>query len=210
MRRIVLALVVLMLAACDEAAAPARQAAYAFDLYETGLVFRWEHDRLPVRYWVAPDAGLVADFAEEGLGVWGRQFLYGEYRGTIVSDPADADVLVYVMPATPPSGTPNNAPPAIGACDGVTSFDLTDDAVSGPFEITVGWDVRYSDQDVVNCLERVTVHEIGHTIGLFGHSGNELDLMHPNPRVRTPSPEDRVTAEVLYHTAPTVRPPGTQ
>jgi hypothetical protein len=32
--------------------------------------------------------------------------------------------------------------------------------------------------------------------------------MHPNPRVRAPSPEDRTTAEILYHTAPTITPPA--
>jgi len=71
----------------------------------------------------------------------------------------------------------------------------------------VTWDARYPDADVVNCLERVTIHELGHTLGLFAHSTSELDLMHPNPRVRVPSPADRATAEILYHTAPTIGPP---
>jgi len=206
---LVLALALLGAAACDEAAAPSRETTYAFDLFETGLVFHWSPDRLPIRYWVARDAGVVAEFVAEGLRVWEHQFLYGEFRGVVVGDSTQADVLVWVTPTTPPAGTVNDAPPEIGACDGVTGFDLSDtDALTGPFEVRVGWDARYADTDVVNCLERVTIHEIGHTIGLFAHSGNELDLMHPNPRVRAPSPDDRATAEVLYHTAPTIAPPG--
>lgn len=208
MTKITLVLMALTLAACEEAVAPVRQAAYEFQHNQTGLVFRWAPERLPVRYWVAPNAGIVAEFAQEGLGVWGHQFLYGEYRGIIVSDSTDADVLVRVAPGTPPAGTVNDDPPVIGACDGVTGFDLFDNTLTGPLRITVGWDVRYADQDVVNCLERVTVHEIGHTIGLFGHSTSEFDLMHPNPRVRAPSTEDRVTAEVLYGTPPTMYPAG--
>lgn len=206
---VVLAVALLAAVACDEAAAPARDAAYPFDLFETGLVFRWSPDRLPIRYWVSGDAGVVGDFVEEGLRVWEHQFLYGEFRAVVVDDSTQADVLVWVTPATPPAGTPNDDPPEIGACDGVTGFDLSDaDALTGPFEVRVGWDARYDASDVVNCLERVTIHEIGHTIGLFAHSANELDLMHPNPRVRAPSPDDRATAEVLYHTAPTITPPG--
>lgn len=201
-------LVVLAAGACDDAAAPGRQAGYDFDLLETGLVFRWNADRLPVRYWVAGDAGVVADFVREGLRVWERQFLYGEFRGIVITDSARADVIVRVTPGTPPGGTPTADPPVIGACDGVTSFDLDDrDALLGPFEVRVAWDDRYADSDVVSCLERVTIHEIGHTLGLFAHSSSELDLMHPNPRVRAPSPGDRATAEVLYHTAPTIQAP---
>lgn len=206
---VVFAVALLGAAACDEAAAPAREATYPFDLFESGLVFHWSPDRLPIRYWVAGDAGAVGEFVEAGLRVWEEQFLYGEFRGVVVDDSTQADVLVWVTPATPPAGTPNDDPPELGACDGATAFELNEaDALTGPFEVRVAWDARYSDGAVVNCLERVTIHEIGHTIGLFGHSTNELDLMHPIPRVRAPSPYDRTTAEVLYHTAPTITPPG--
>ena len=207
--RLTLAMALVGAAACEDAAAPTRQATYPFDLFQTGLVFRWTPDHLPIRYWVAGDAGIVEGFVQEGLRGWERQFLYGEFRGVVVTDSTEADVLVRVTPAGPPAGTPNNNPPEIGACDGVTGFDLSDtDALLGPFEVRVGWDARYADSDVVNCLERVTIHEIGHTIGLFAHSSNELDLMYPNPRVRAPSADDRGTAEVLYHTAPNISPPA--
>lgn len=206
---VILAGVLVCTAACDEAAAPGRQAGYDFDLLGTGLVFHWSSDRLPVRYWVAGDAGVVADFVQAGLQLWERQFLYGEFRGVVVADSALADVRVRVTPGTPPAGTSSADAPVIGACDGVTSFDLDDaDALQGPFEVRVGWDARYSDGDIVNCLERVTIHEVGHTLGLFAHSSSEMDLMNPTPRVRAPSPDDRATAEILYHTAPTIIAPS--
>jgi predicted Zn-dependent protease len=205
--RAVPAVAALLLAACETAVAPERTAAYDFDLFGTGEVFHWSSDRLPVRYWVAPDAGVVRGFVADGIGRWSNQFLYGEFRGILVDDSTRADVLVRVGPATPPDGRPNDDPPAVGACEGVTSNEVDAGQLTGPFRMQITWDVRYADADVVNCLERVTVHEVGHTIGIFGHSQNEFDLMHPTPRVPTPSTRDRSTAEVLYHTSPSITPP---
>jgi hypothetical protein len=199
------------LAACEGAVAPQRQAAYDFDLSGTGIVFHWTPERLPVRYWVAPDAGVVRDFTGAGIRRWTDQFLYGEFRGVLVEDSARADVLIRVTPASPPAGPPTDDPPVVGACAGVTSNDTNAPAhpltLIGPFRVVVSWDAGYPDADVVNCLERVTAHEIGHTIGLFGHSPNEFDLMNGAPVVASPSLADRATVEVLYRTAASLLPP---
>jgi hypothetical protein len=197
-------------AACETAAAPQRQLAYPLEDPQSGLTFHWTADRLPVRYWVAGGAGQVQGFVRDGLLAWAATFLHGEFRGVVVADSAAADVFVFVEPGLPPPGGTTDDPPVLGACEGVTSYDLEldEDRLVGPFRVTVAWDTRYADVDIVNCLERVTIHEVGHTIGLFGHSANELDLMHGNPRVRTPSPADQATAEVLYHTRPNIVPPA--
>ena len=55
---------------------------------------------------------------------------------------------------------------------------------------------------------RVVVHELGHSLGLLAHSPNTQDVMTSNPLVQQLSERDRETAEVLYHTAPTIRAPG--
>jgi predicted Zn-dependent protease len=47
-------------------------------------------------------------------------------------------------------------------------------------------------------------HEIGHTLGLLQHSTEPTDLMAAQPTARAPSTRDRMTAEVLYHTVPTI------
>ena len=89
-----------------------------------------------------------------------------------------------------------------------STYDLepNNDRLAGPFHVTVDWDVRFADVDVVNCLERLTIHELGHTLGIFSHSSNELDLMFPAPQVRLPSDGDRQTVEILYHTPRTIGP----
>jgi predicted Zn-dependent protease len=70
----------------------------------------------------------------------------------------------------------------------------------------VRWFAGFTPTDIANCLARVTAHEIGHSIGLFQHSNNPGDLMFGVPAVRAPSPRDRSTAQVLYHTKATLVP----
>ena len=64
----------------------------------------------------------------------------------------------------------------------------------------------FTPEQVAACVVRVTVHELGHAIGILRHSSNPADLMYPSPAVAAPSDGDRRTVEVLYHTAPTIRP----
>ena len=53
-----------------------------------------------------------------------------------------------------------------------------------------------------------TTHELGHAIGIFAHSPVTTDIMYSDPAVSSLSSRDRATAEVAYHTEPTltVRP----
>jgi len=53
----------------------------------------------------------------------------------------------------------------------------------------------------------MTIHEMGHSLGLVRHSPSTLDIMNGIPTVSWPSDEDRRTIEVLYHTKATVVPP---
>lgn len=202
----------LLLAACDALTPPVRDAGYGFALAETGEVFRWPATRLPVRYWVAPGAGAVADHVAEGIAAWRDQLLYREFDGVLVTDSAMADVVVQVVPADPPAAplTPDDPEPS--ACSGVTSFvrvepDTGLPFLDGQFRVTVTWRAGFADAAIANCLHRVVKHEVGHTVGLFQHSDAPGDLMWGTPTVADPTTRDRRTVERLYHTPASLAPP---
>jgi hypothetical protein len=185
--------------------APDRVAPYDFRIQPGNKVFSWPLDRLPVQYF-AQRIGALPDYVTSGITLWESQFLYGEFEGHVTSDSAHADVLVLLEGGNPPAAATTTAPP-VNACDGSTSNAQADAThLAGPIVIRIHWLPGYQPADVANCLARVTAHEIGHSLGLFQHSTDPLDLMFSVPAVTEPSARDRATVEVLYHTTPTLAP----
>jgi predicted Zn-dependent protease len=203
-RRAALAPLITALAACADITPPRRTAAYPFDL--AGDVFHWPQDRVPVRHYADPRGAMPA-LVTAALRVWEARFLYGEFRAVLVSDSLAADVIVAWADSVPPNVPPDTAG-AVGACGGVTFFTVdSTDTMEGPIHVEVRVNPGFTLAQVAACLPRVTRHELGHALGILPHSPDSADLMHGTPSVDLPSARDRVTAEVLYHTAPTIRPP---
>jgi predicted Zn-dependent protease len=93
------------------------------------------------------------------------------------------------------------------ACSGLTQIvvDSASNAVERPVRVTVNeLSGTATAEQLVACYARVLTHEIGHTLGLLQHSTEPTDLMAAQPTARAPSTRDRMTAEVLYHTVPTI------
>lgn len=202
-----LAVAALLVAACGEPTVPARTSTYGFDF--AGDVFHWPGSRLPVRYY-ADTRSSMRSLVESAIGSWESQLLYGEFAGELVSDSTAADVIVRWSDSVPPDVPPDPGAPVF-ACDGVTTFQLDSagTAVAEPIRtlIRITTAQAYTPAQVSACLRRVTIHELGHTLGLLQESANPLDVMYGAVEVAAPSGRDRQTVEVLYHTPPTIAPP---
>ena len=209
------ALLAMVVAACDDPTIPDRAGVYAFadtviiSTDTTVTLFRWPANRLPVRFWADP-RGNMRFLVERSIAVWQDQFLYGELRGTVVSDSASADVIVQWSDSVPPDVPPDTTPVA-NSCAGVTTFtfDSTGFALAGPVRVslTVLTGSPVPAEQVQACMRRVAIHELGHSLGLLRHSSFDEDIMFGSPIVNYPSRFDRRSVEVLYHSQPTVQPP---
>ncbi len=206
----------LALAACTDPAIPDRAGSYSFaDTAIIGVdtavyLFHWPATRLPIRFWADP-RGNMRFLVERAVAVWQDQFLYGELRGVVVSDSGSADVLVRWRDSVP-ADVPPDPTPAPNACGGVTTFDYdsTGLAVSGPVHVSLTvltGGSPASPAQVQACVRRIAIHELGHSLGLLRHSLFDEDIMYGSPIVDYPSRFDRRSAEVLYHSTPTIDPP---
>ncbi len=200
----------LLLGACDSPNAPDRSSFYDFRLSPSDPVFHWPATALPVRFY-ADQVGALPEYVALGVRMWERQFLYGEFRGELVSDSADADVILSLQGSAPPDGPLTDDPP-VTSCTGVTSVPPTTELGSGQlvyterFQVQLQWFSRGSPSDIANCLARVTAHEIGHTLGVFNHSPTPDDLMARSPTAREPTARDRATVQILYHVRSDILP----
>ena len=209
MRRVALGAALAVTAACSDVTLPPDHTpAYSYTLPATGDVFHWPLNRLPVRFYADPRGGM-RNYVQRAVGLWERQFLYGEFRGVVVDDSAAADVIVLWGGTVPPDVPPDPGPP-VKACGGNTPviFDASGAALASPFHpsLTV-LDNTVPPAQIAACVQRTVVHELGHALGLWDHASDSLVIMNVTPWVPVPSDNDRRTVEYLYHVKPTIAPP---
>ncbi len=191
-------------AGCSDIVTPSRTPRYLAD--NAGDTFHWPANRIPVRYFVDP-RGALPRLVRNGLSVWQDQFLYGEFRAVVVADSTAADVIVRWQD-TVPADVPPDTTGALGACDGVTTYVLdSTKTMTGPEHVALRVRLGYTLPQIAECFRRVVTHELGHSLGILSHSPATTDLMYGTPAIETPTERDRNTAQVLYHTPPTIFPP---
>jgi predicted Zn-dependent protease len=218
-RRVTVGGAALVVLACGDIGSPTRN-----DFYEWRLIvpsasgpdtvsFHWTQDRLPVRIWVAADeAPDLPAHVQHAIDMWESAYLYGEYRAQIVSDSNAADVIVRGIPA------PLKAEAQISRlhsalapeCGGATDLDIDPELteLTLPMRVYVDPRVALDTPSLATCLSLTTIHELGHTLGIFAHSEDPEDIMYADPQVEQPSERDLGTAEVIYHLLPTIEVVG--
>ncbi|MGH7657598.1 MAG: hypothetical protein ACREL6_05145 [Gemmatimonadales bacterium] len=201
---------------CNDIGSPTRPAPYEWRLIipaATGgldsLTLRWPSDLLPVRYWVEDSLNLPAHM-QTAITMWEEAFLYGEWKGTIVSDSTAADVIVRLAPAPAKPVVMMRLQALRPECRGATDIDTLDTRHELALPIRMYLDPRFTpdpeDDALATCLVVTAAHEVGHSLGLIQHAGDPSDIMFGDPVTEELSARDIRTAEAIYHLPPDIVP----
>ncbi|HEX6067029.1 MAG TPA: hypothetical protein VFZ04_22490 [Longimicrobiales bacterium] len=211
-----------LISACDSPSVPERLLTDVYDyrLRADGLkVLRWPIGTT-VRVYVAADAEPARTSAlesafENGASGWNAAALYGEVRLERTTDLAEADAVLLFSSTLPPVET-SNCSPGGGSAATTLCLDPQDPTRLAVFPLRNGGGgqvkflvtIRSVNPLDVEAVRRLVAHELGHVLGIAQHSSRQTDLMFPETNLTRaePSPADRATLHVLYHSRPDITP----
>jgi predicted Zn-dependent protease len=210
----------LALAACDSPTVPERLLRDVYDFRvrtPEPMVMRWEIGQT-VSVFVVEDAnatrtGFLRDAVAHGITAWNNAALYGEIVLAETDDIERADVVVEYSDIISPLDLGSCLPSGGFA---FTTFCLTEDGFNlrsyslrdgGATDVKFVITVRNTSATDATNVRRLVTHELGHTLGIAQHSPKQTDLMYAGTlNVEIPSPADRATLQVLYHTRADITP----
>ena len=155
---------------------------YLANVTAGGKYFRWPPERMPIRVFIAqgdPASGFRNSFGQDlsnALDAW-SQATEMRVGFALVTDPTQADIYCDW------TSDPNRVEQSGKAVEGGLTKLTAQQTNSGPdvqitrarmtILTTGGGGVPRSDDE----MKKVCLHEIGHAIGLNGHSSNNQDIM---------------------------------
>jgi len=188
---------------CADTTAPNRTNLYEWRLVvqTDTLSFHWPTSSLPVRIWVEDSLDMPTHI-RDGITAWRSAFLYGEYDAIVVSDSSAADVLVRVASAPPLSpASAGRLLTMFPGCQGATDIDTAATRFQLQLPVRMYLTPKYDPAlvDLTECFRITATHELGHSLGLFRHTSDTLDIMYVLPKAQVLSARDINTAQVLSH-----------
>lgn len=202
---------VALLAGCDAPTTPAAEPWYDPTEYTFGLVYHWTPGKTIAIYvdeTTQSDSLDIREAVTRAAALWDEVSIFDEYSFRFTDDPRDADVVVHYEDAPRIVDVMDCEPPGSG--DGLTVFcgDVPEAAVlplvdGGGGRVKV--DVYLDPEGVENAILTMAgltrqeyfvvlaAHELGHVLGIGGHSTEAVDIMRGVPLAPRPSVRDSET-----------------
>lgn len=216
--RLARVVLVLAIAACDAPTYPIVEPAYDATSLTGGLLYRWDPGRTIVVYpdpTSAPPGFDLAAAVRDGAERWNDATRFADYRLAVTTRASDADVIMRFRSAPLLVDLRGCEPSGGGA--GRTAFCIdSNPAPVLPFVATGGGHVKmdvYVDPEGRTAAQlapfgltpqtyfrALVTHELGHVLGIGGHSEFDRteDVMNTFPRVTRPSARDIRTLQWVW------------
>lgn len=212
-----------LLVACDAPTLPEERPAYDPTQLTNGLVYRWASGRTIAIFadtTAAPAQYDIVGATRRAAARWNAAPDFADFTLVVTADVRAADVIVRdfraprrvdVLGCEPPSGAAGktifcpDAPvapvlPLLAGGGGRVKVEVVVDV-----ERVANLILESAGQTRAEYFETLVTHELGHVLGIGGHSDDLTDLMHPAPRVRVPSADDLRTLRVVLRQPPDIR-----
>ncbi len=175
---------------------------YLEDVTDSGRRIRWSALKMPLKFHVQRSPVGVRNFQpnfinsmRKALDIWVRA-LDGKLTYVMVGAPEEADIKVTWVNTLDTEGQASEAGTIFHA--GITIPQIRQDRLYNMEIKMATFDIIKKPQSGDNIFA-IAIHEMGHALGLLGHSENPEDIMYAqNKLVYELSPRDKTTIQKLY------------
>ncbi|HEY9687592.1 MAG TPA: tetratricopeptide repeat protein [Coleofasciculaceae cyanobacterium] len=175
---------------------------YLNDITENGKIVRWALSKMPLKLYVEKAPHGIRNFQPafisqipKALDVWAATLNHQlSYR--LVDDPEQADLRLTWTNTIDTRGHDGDGGTSYTA--GLTIPNIHDDQIRYMDIKIATFDIKGKPQNT-EIIYAVAIHELGHALGLLGHSSDPGDIMYAqNQHVTAPSNRDKNTIRKLY------------